>query len=73
MNKKAALKRLSERLTESAKILDKAASEIRDLKLNSKQNIQKIGGALANIFEIQMQIYEKQPNLRPDFLKRVKS
>ena len=73
MNKKAALKRLNERLTESAKLLDKAAMEVRDLKLNSKYNIRKIGEALANIFEIQMQIYKQQPNLRPDYLKKVKS
>ena len=64
-----ALDSLDARLTRAARLLDQSAALIRDLDLDSETNIRKIGEALANVFEIQNDIYEKRPDLMPDHLK----
>jgi hypothetical protein len=61
---------LDELLGEAASKLDKAANMVRDLKLSPQNNIRKIGEALANVFEIQHEIYKIRPDLEPDFLKK---
>lgn len=61
---------LNKLLSESAANLDKAAHMIRDLDLSPEANIKKIGEALANIFELQLQIYRLRPDLKPNFLKK---
>lgn len=53
-------------LTVAAKLLDQAAAEIRDAKLEPvHENIGRIGKALVEIFELQGQIYEVAPELKP--------
>jgi hypothetical protein len=60
---------LNELLNEAASKLDRAANMVRDLNLSPENNIRKIGEALANVYEIQHQIYALRPDLKPDFLK----
>jgi hypothetical protein len=43
---------------------------IRDLELNHKENIRRIGEALVLIFDIQGQIYEQRPDLTPEHAKK---
>lgn len=67
----ADLKSLNESLSAAARILDFAATEIRDIPLNpTKNNISTIGEALSLIFEIQQKIYNGDPTLEPEYLKR---
>ena len=56
-------------LKESTEKLDAAAKMIKDLEIDRSQNIRKIGESLVNIFEIQLQIYEIRPDLKPDHLE----
>ena len=66
----ADLKSLNESLA-AARILDDAATEIRDIPLSPKKdNISHISGALSHIFDIQKQIFKVEPSLEPDYLKR---
>ncbi|SEF23079.1 hypothetical protein ABL840_00535 [Variovorax sp. NFACC27] len=56
-------------LTVAARLLDSAASEIRDAKLEPvRENIGQIGEILARIFEIEQQIYLLRPELKPAYL-----
>ncbi len=65
------LKSLNESLSAAARILDYAATEIRDIPLNpTKENISTIGEALTLIFKIQQQIYMNDPSLEPEYLRR---
>jgi hypothetical protein len=67
----ADLKSLNESLVAAARILDDAATEIRDIPLNPKKdNISHIAEALSHIFEIQKEIYKVEPSLEPEYLKR---
>ena len=67
----ANLKYLNELLWAAAGILDSAAVEIRDIPLNpTKENISTIGKALTLIIDIQQQIYQVDPKLKPEYLKR---
>jgi hypothetical protein len=60
---------INDLLTEAAKKLDQAAREIRDEPLEpAKEHIHRIGEALANVFQIQHQIYESRPDLKPGYL-----
>ena len=60
---------LNRLLTEAASKLDKSAALLTELDINKKNNRERIAEALANIFEIQHQIYELKPELKPDYLK----
>ncbi len=60
---------LNQLLVEAAAKLDTAAAMIRDLNLSPPNNIRKIGEALVNVFEVQHEIYEVRPDLKPEFLK----
>jgi len=65
------LKSLNESLSAAARILDYAATEIRDIPLNpTKENVSTIGEALSLIFKIQQQIYKNDPGLEPGYLKQ---
>ena len=56
-------------LAVAARLLDSAASEIRDAKLEPvRENITQIGHALAVIFEIKRKIYALRPDLEPAYL-----
>ncbi|MBL0729655.1 hypothetical protein [Piscinibacter sp. HJYY11] len=58
-------------LTVATSLIDQAAGEIRDSKLEPvRENIEHIGRAIAELFEIQQQIYRLQPDLMPDYLKQ---
>ena len=62
---------INDLLSDAAKKLDQAAQEIRDAPLEpAKEHIRRIGEALANVFEIQHQIYESRPDLKPAHLKK---
>lgn len=64
------LESINELLSEAAKTLDLAASEIRDAPLEpAKENISRVGEALTKIYEVQLHIYESRPDLKPDYLK----
>ncbi|NJD05762.1 MAG: hypothetical protein FIA97_04595 [Methylococcaceae bacterium] len=57
-------------LSVAADLIDRAASEIRDGKVEPvRENIELLGRALAEIFTVQHRIYESRPDLTPDYLK----
>lgn len=60
---------LNKLLTEAASKLDKSAALITELDMKKEVNRERIADALANIFEIQHQIYEIKPELKPDYLR----
>lgn len=58
-------------LSVAASLLDLAATEIRDAKIEPvRENIERVGKALAEVFEIQQQIYLLRPELTPKYLKQ---
>ena len=66
----ATLESLNELLREAARLLDKAAEEIRDSPLKPiRSNIEHTGKALAEVFELQLQIDALRPDLSPQFMK----
>jgi hypothetical protein len=65
-------KDLDKTLRHAAEALDKAAAQIRDLEINPNANVHRIGEALTLIFEIQNQLFARQPSLTPGFLKSKK-
>ena len=62
------LEQINRQLTRAARVLDATATDLRDAKFNSGQNIYRIGSALSSIFEIQHEIYRARPNLLPKHL-----
>ena len=61
-------------LTVAAKLLDQAASEIRDGQLPPiRENIDRIGRALVQIFEVQKTVHAIRPELKPKYLEKVSS
>jgi hypothetical protein len=56
-------------LSVAASLLDHAAAEIRDAKLEPvRENIEHIGRALSEVIEIQLQLYKLRPDLTPEYL-----
>jgi hypothetical protein len=70
MKEEVSLERLNRQLAMSSRMLDDCAGLIRDLELNPKENIRRIGEALVLIFDVQDQIYEQRPDLTPEHLKK---
>jgi len=67
----ATLESINRLLSVGATLLDHTAAEIRDAKLEPvHENIERIGKALAEVFEIQNQIYKLKPELTPEYLKK---
>jgi hypothetical protein len=67
----ATLESINRLLSVAATLLDHAAAEIRDAKLEPVgENIERIGKALAEVFEIQHQIYTLKPDLMPEYLRQ---
>jgi len=67
----ATLESINRLLSVAASLADHAAAEIRDAKLEPvRENIERIGKALAEMFEIQLQIYKLQPDLKPEYLEQ---
>ena len=66
----ATLESINRLLSVAASLLDHAASEIRDAKLEPvRENIERIGKALAELIEIRLQVYKLEPDLTPEYLK----
>jgi len=65
----ATLRSIDALLNVSARLLDKAAGEMRDAKLPPvHENVEHIGRALSEVFAIQHKIYELEPGLKPQYL-----
>lgn len=65
----ASLESIHQLLTVAARLLDSAASDIREAKLEPvHENIGRIGEILEAVFEIEQKIYALQPNLQPAYL-----
>jgi len=59
-------------LQEAARLLDQAASEIREGRLEPvRGNIETIGRALSEIFDIKQQVYALRPDLKPPYLNEL--
>ena len=66
----ASLDTINRLLTVAAKLIDQAAGEIRDAKLEPVQeNVEHMGRALAEVFDVQHKIYTLRPDLTPAHLK----
>ena len=67
----ATLESINRLLSVAASLIDHAATEIRDAEVEpARENIERVGKALAEVFEIQLQIYKLQPDLTPEYLKQ---
>ena len=65
----ASLESIDRLLTVAGKLLDHAATEVRDANLEPvREPIERIGRALTEIFEIQHRIYALRPELTPSHL-----
>jgi predicted metal-dependent phosphoesterase TrpH len=69
MEEEVSLERLNRQLQMCSRMLDECAGLVRDLELNPKENIRKIGEALRLIFAILDDIYKQRPDLTPKHLK----
>lgn len=56
---------INRKLSKAAQLLDAAAADLRDVGLNPRENIRKIGTMLVTVFEIQHEIYRREPSLAP--------
>jgi hypothetical protein len=61
--------RLEDLLQRAGRLLDEAATVIRELEIAPDQNIRRIGEALGTISDIRLTIYQAHPARRPDFLR----
>jgi hypothetical protein len=62
----ASLDSINRLLTAAGKLMDQAASDIRDAKADPVyENIEHVGRALSEIFQIQHCIYASRPDLAP--------
>ncbi len=59
---------LHAQLAGAAELLDAACQLINDRDFDRSENLRKIGEALSRIFEIQHQIYERRPDIKPSWL-----
>jgi hypothetical protein len=64
------LTRINRKLSKAAELLDSAARDLRDVGLSPRENIRKIASALMEVFEIQLQIYRREPALAPAYVKK---
>ncbi len=66
----ASLDELEHLLKEASCLLDNAAKEVRDLGLEPEKNVRRIGEALVLVSEIRNEIYNRRPDLIPEYLKK---
>jgi hypothetical protein len=66
----ATLARINRKLAEAAELLNSAAGDLRDAGLKPRENIRKIGSALVNVYEVQLEIYVREPSLAPAFVAK---
>jgi hypothetical protein len=57
-------------LNRATKLLGDCARRIRRTELSHSENRRLIGQALAKILQIQLQIYERRPDLTPEHLTK---
>jgi hypothetical protein len=67
-NSRLLLARINRNLAKAAELLNSAAGDLRDAGLSPRDNIRKIGSALVDVYEVQHQIYRREPTLAPAFL-----
>jgi hypothetical protein len=68
LNRRPPLASIDRKLTKAAELLDAAAADLRDVGLSSRENIRKIGTVFVTVFEIQHEIYRREPTLAPSYL-----
>lgn len=67
----ATLESINRLLSVGATLLDHAAAEIRDAKLEPvRRTLKALARLWPKSFEIQYQIYELKPDLKPEYLKQ---
>jgi hypothetical protein len=66
----ASLDELENLLKEASRLLDKAAAEIRDIGLEPEKNVRRIGEAIVLASEIRNEIYNRRPDLIPEYFKK---
>jgi hypothetical protein len=67
----ATLESIDRLLSVAASLLDHAAGEISDAKLEPvRENIERVGKALAELIEIRLQVYKVRPDLTPEYLRQ---
>ncbi len=69
MNRGSTIEDLDRRLTSVAAALAACTDLLRSVDLNAETNIRKIAEALANIYEIQAEIYQMRPDLTPAHIR----
>ncbi|MBS0417504.1 MAG: hypothetical protein JSR66_07305 [Proteobacteria bacterium] len=67
--RRRSLAEIDRKLSRAVKLLDAAAHDLRDTRLNPRENISKIGSALVAVFEVQHQIYRRAPELAPEWIR----
>ena len=63
------IEELNKLLTEAAGKLDKSTRLISELSVGKDVANEKIARALSSIFDIQHELYQMRPDLKPDYLK----
>jgi hypothetical protein len=61
---------INRKLAKAAEMLNAAAGDLRDVGLSPRENIRKIASALVEVFEVQHQIYRREPTLAPAYMKK---
>ena len=59
---------MNELLTHGCRLIDQAATRVIPAGLD-RENVRKLGEALVQVYDVQLEIYERRPDLMPDFLK----
>jgi GNAT superfamily N-acetyltransferase len=65
-----ALAKIAAQMLWVSSTLDDCAALIRDIELNHGENVRKIGKVLAELFDIEAQVWEKRPDLLPLYLRK---
>jgi hypothetical protein len=66
----ASLAELENLLKEASRLLDRAAAEIRDLGLEPEKNVRRVAEAIVLASEIRAEIYNRRPDLTPEYFKK---
>jgi hypothetical protein len=72
MSRRPRLEAINRDLAKAARLLDSAASKLRDANFGASRNILRIAEALARISAIQFEVYAAQPGLLPKHLVATK-
>lgn len=63
------LRELDSILNRGTRLIDSAAKLVVPAGMH-KKNVRKLGEALVRVFDVQQEIYDRQPELLPEFLKK---